>query len=124
MNNNSKLIITAGKTIMMFVLNLSFIFTSCVLVAAIVVSEIKDKLSPNIAPPTTIPLTNATLIPVLDAILMAIGINAVTVPIEVPIEKLSKHPIRNKPGKIILLGNIVRPRFTTESTACIPLATP
>ena len=105
-------------------MNLSFISTSCVRVAAIVVSEINERLSPNIAPPTTTPLTSATFIPVFEDISIAIGINAATVPIDVPIEKLKRHPIKNNPGNIMLDGSIANPIFTTESTACIPLAVP
>ena len=108
----------------MLALNFDFLDTSCVRVAAIVVSEINDRLSPNIAPPTTTPLTKAILNPVLLAISTAIGINAATVPIEVPIEKLNIHPIRNNPGSINLEGNIESPRLVTDSTACISLAIP
>ena len=116
--------ITAGPTMKMFALNFSLFPIPCVVVAAIVVSEMKERLSPNIAPPTTIPLTSATLTPVLDAISIQIGIKAATVPIEVPIEKLSIQPIKNNPGRIMLAGKIEIPMFVTVSVACIPLATP
>ena len=115
---------TAGKTIRIFALNFDFIVTSCVLVAAIVVSEMNERLSPNIAPPTTIPQSKATFESVLVATSIAIGANAATVPIEVPIAKLNKQAIRKIPGRIILDGKILNPRFETESTACIALATP
>ncbi len=51
--------IAPGNTILKFTLNLSFIFVCCVLTAAIVVSEIIDRLSPNIAPPTTVAIASA-----------------------------------------------------------------
>ena len=53
----------AGSAILKFVRNLSFISTPCVLVAAIVVSEMKERLSPNIAPPTTVATHTARLKP-------------------------------------------------------------
>ena len=102
---------------------MSFISTSCVLVAAIVVSEIKDKLSPNIAPPTTTPQISGKLIPVSFAIPTAIGVKADTVPIEVPIAKLKIQPIINKPGSNIFNGRSVRPKFTIDFTAPIASAT-
>ena len=52
-------IIAPGSTILKLTLNLSLIFVFCVLTAAIVVSEIIDRLSPNIAPPTTVAMANA-----------------------------------------------------------------
>ena len=56
--------IAAGTAILKFSRNLSFISQPCVRVAAIVVSEIIDKLSPNIAPDTTAPATKAGSMPV------------------------------------------------------------
>ena len=43
----------AGSTMRMFSLNLSLIRQSCVRVAAMVVSEMNDRLSPKNDPPTT-----------------------------------------------------------------------
>ncbi|CEY36387.1 Uncharacterised protein [Streptococcus pneumoniae] len=57
--NSTIVIIAAGNTIKKFVLNLSFISVPCERTAAIVVSEINDKLSPNIAPPTTVAIASA-----------------------------------------------------------------
>ena len=119
-----KVIKNAGITIITLALNFAFILIFCVVVAAIVVSEMKDKLSPNIAPPTTIPQTSGTLTFVLIAILKAIGIKADTVPIDVPIEKLKIQPIKNKPGKINCAGKIEIPKLVTVSVACIAPATP
>ena len=46
----------AGTAIQTLTLNLSRSCTFKLVVAAIVVSEIIDKLSPNMAPPTTAPM--------------------------------------------------------------------
>ena len=43
----------AGKAMAKFSRNLSFISQPCPLQAAIVVSEMNDRLSPNMAPPMT-----------------------------------------------------------------------
>ena len=118
-----RFIITAGNTIAKLTLNLSFIPTSCVLVAAIVVSDIKDILSPNIAPPITTPQTNGKAIPVSLAIPTATGVKALTVPIEVPIEKLKAHPTKNNPGNNNLAGKTDNPKLTVELTAPIASAT-
>ena len=65
----------AGVTIRMFVRNLSRIEHPCVRVAAIVVSEINDRLSPNNAPPTTIATSHGVLHPVCSAIAEAMGVD-------------------------------------------------
>ena len=78
-----------------------------------------DILSPNIAPPITTPHTKGSAIPVSLAMPTATGVKALTVPIDVPIEKLSAHPTRNKPGSSILAGSTDNPRFTVELTAPI-----
>ena len=74
----------AGVTIRMFVRNLSRIEHPCVRVAAIVVSEINDRLSPNNAPPTTIATSHGVLHPVCSAIADAMGVRATIVPTDVP----------------------------------------
>ena len=91
--------------------------------AAIVVSEIIDRLSPNIAPLTTAAVDKATPTPVLSAIPTAIGTNATIVPTEVPTEIAIKHAITNNPAIKRFLGKIEMPRFTVDSTAPISLAT-
>ena len=91
-------ITAAGNEIFMFVLNLSFMATPCVFVAAIVVSDINDKLSPNIDPPTTAPTHNGSDNDPLDAIPTAIGTNTVIEPTLVPIAIDIKHAIKNNPG--------------------------
>ena len=104
-------------------MNLSFISQPWVLVAAIVVSEIIDKLSPNIAPQTTDATATAVSIPVFSATPTAIGTNATIVPIDVPTDNDIKQAITNIPAIIILLGSIDKPKFTVESTAPIDFAT-
>ena len=81
-----------------FDLNFAFISTSCVRVAAIVVSEIKDKLSPNIDPPITAPNNIVTEPGIIFSISTAIGANVTIVPTDVPIDTYIKHAIRkNQP---------------------------
>ena len=75
----------AGRAILKFILNLSFNSQPCVRVAAIVVSEIMDKLSPNIAPPTQAATMSASEIPLFTEIPAAMGTMAAMVPIEVPV---------------------------------------
>ena len=81
-----------------FALNLSFISHPCVLTAAIVVSEIIERLSPNMAPHPTAPMQILSANPVFSLIPTAIGASAAIVPMEVPIETEIKHPIRNRPA--------------------------
>ena len=69
-----------------FSLNLSFISQPWVRTAAMVVSEIIDRLSPNIAPQTTAPRQSGAPRPVSWAIPTPIGAIAVIVPTDVPID--------------------------------------
>ena len=82
--------------------------------AAIVVSEIIERLSPNIAPETTAPMHNAPAIPVLSLIPTAIGAKAAMVPTEVPIAV--EHPIINKPATATEGGKMESEKFTVLST--------
>src|SRR5699024_216055 len=116
--------IAPGSTIQKFTLNLSIIFTPCVRVATMVVSDINDKLSPNIAPPITVANASGSPISVCSAIPIAIGAIATTVPILVHIDNERKKQIINIQLKIRLPERNVKPRFTVESTAPIELATP
>ena len=81
-----------------FVRNLSFISTPCVLVAAIVVSEINERLSPNIAPPTTVPTLMGTESPPLFAAANAMGTRTEMVPTLVPIAMDIRQAITKRPG--------------------------
>ncbi len=98
------------------VLNLSFMLTPCVFVAAIVVSDMIDKLSPNIAPPIIVPTIRGIVSGVLFANPTPIGSIAPNVPIEVPMARDMNDDIMNIPGNRNHVGMIVSPRFTVEST--------
>lgn len=109
-------------TISELALNLSFILQPCVLVAAIVVSEINERLSPKKAPPTTMATIKDMLVPVEWASPAAIGTSATIVPTLVPIEMLIKQDARNNPASNILSGRMVSIRLTVASMAPIALA--
>ena len=64
---------------------------------AIVVSDIKDKLSPNIAPPIVAPITTAGFSPIDCDKATAIGTTAAIVPQEVPTESDIKAETTNRP---------------------------
>ncbi len=72
-------------------------FICCVRVAAIVVSEIKDRLSPNIAPPTMADKLIANIPGTDSSKPTASGASATTVPTDVPIESDIKQDVRNNP---------------------------
>ena len=93
-------IMAAGSTIKKFALNLSFNSHPCVLVEAMVVSEMNERLSPKNAPPTTAATSIAVGCPVDVAIPVAIGTNAATVPTEVPMLSDTKHAVTNSPASI------------------------
>ena len=125
--NASKIIrakIAAGKTIKKLTLNLSLNSHPCVLTAAIVVSEIIDKLSPNIPPPTMAPTTSATSIPVACATPSPTGVKAVIVPTDVPIETEINPAIMNSPTTTKWGGSNDKLNCTVASTPPIALATP
>lgn len=92
--------IAEGKEMAKFARNLSFIFTPCVLVAAMVVSEIMDRLSPNIDPPMAAPTTRVVFRPPALASPSAIGVTAVTVPTEVPVDMEINADITKMPAAI------------------------
>ena len=108
----------------MFVLNLSFISTPCVLVAAIVVSEMTERLSPNIAPPTTDATRTAIPIPVLFEISAAIGAKTVMVPTLVPIAIEIRHATIKSPGIANPPGTILRSRLAVLAAPPAAFARP
>ena|SRR5699024_9860518 len=77
----------AGRAILKLARNLSRIAQPCPLQAAIVVSEIKDRLSPNMAPPTTAPTQEAAPNPDASDTATAIGVSNVIVPTDVPMAR-------------------------------------
>ena len=110
-------IIIAGKA------NLEFIPIFCVLVAAIVVSEINDKLSPAIAPQIKAASISAGLIPTFSATPKTIGPNATTDPTDEPVAIDKNVEIKKIPGTKKFTGTIDKLKFTTESTAPLALVT-
>ncbi len=112
----------AGAAILMLTLNLSDIEHSCVRVAAMVVSEIKDRLSPKNAPPATMAVMKPIFKSDLDAIPAAIGTSATMVPTLVPIAIDIKHEAKNRPANSIFGGSIAIVAETVASMAPICLA--
>ena len=85
------LAIAAGSAIKKFSLNLSFISQPCPLHAAMVVSDINDRLSPNMAPLMTEPIQTGSANPDTLATATQIGTISVIVPTEVPIARETKQ---------------------------------
>ena len=110
----------AGRAIQKFSLNLSFISHPCPLHAAIVVSEIKERLSPNIAPPITDATQNAISKPDALDTATAIGVNNVIVPTEVPIATDTKQATTNKTATENLAGISVSIKYATLSALLLP----
>ena len=63
-----------------------------------VVSEIIERLSPNIAPDTTAPRHRGRVKSVASLIPTAMGARATIVPTDVPIDMEIKQPIKNRPS--------------------------
>ena len=76
--------------------------------ATMVVSDTKDRLSPNTAPPITVATHNAVEKPEPSAIAIAIGVISVIVPTEVPIEVEIKQLITNNMHTVTCDGVIER----------------
>ena len=107
---------------MKFTRNLSRMAHPWVRVAAIVVSEMNERLSPKKAPPTTIPAMKARFISVLSAMPATTGTNATMVPTEVPMESEMKQAARKMPASSRWSGSRRSVRFTVASMAPISLA--
>src|SRR3970040_2529495 len=90
-------IMAAGKAMNRFILNLSFSSQPKDCVAAIVVSEIIERLSPNIEPPNKAPAISGNDAPLDLARLTAIGPMATIAPTEVPVAVDKKAAIRKMP---------------------------
>lgn len=86
-------------------MNLSLILHRWVCVATIVVSLIKDRLSPKKAPPTIIATTASVDSPSSGASPKATGVNAAIVPTEVPIANETMQVEMKSPGRINDIGN-------------------
>ena len=107
----------------MFARNFSFMPIPCVRVAAMVVSEIIERLSPNIAPPTTAPIVSAGERPIWPVSPAAIGVTAAIVPQLVPIASEMRQETANSPASMRLAGMAACASATAESTAPEPFAT-
>ena len=120
----------AGPTIRMLTLNLSAIEHPCVRVAAIVVSEINERLSPKNDPPTMMAVRNgvdavnpdAPESAISFAIPAAIGTSATIVPTLVPIDMEMKQEAMKSPAYRSLPGRSRIARFTVASIAPISFA--
>ena len=95
----------AGSTIRKLERNLSRMAQPCVRVAAIVVSEINERLSPKKAPPTTMAVIKGISIPVLSAMPATTGTNATIVPTDVPTDNEMKQAAKKIPANNKLLGS-------------------
>ena len=87
-----------------------------------VVSEMKERLSPKKAPLTTEPTNSSMRMPVGAASPIAIGTRATIVPTLVPTERLTKHATTNIPGNSRLEGRTCRHTLTIASMAPMPFA--
>ena len=96
--------------------------TPCVCVATMVVSEMKERLSPKNEPPTTMATMRGTDMPVCSAMPTATGVSATTVPTEVPMEREMKQAAMKRPGRSMLSGKRRRVKSTVASMAPIALA--
>ena len=85
----------AGRAILKLARNLSRISQPWVLQAAMVVSEMKDRLSPNMAPPITAPMHRGREKPATWATATAMGVMRVMVPTEVPMAVDTKQAATN-----------------------------
>ena len=117
------MITAAGQAILKLALNLSFISQPCVLVAAIVVSDIKDRLSPNMAPPTIEPRIRGIFRSAAPAAARATGTSTEIVPQEVPIAMERIQEIRKKPKTTCLPGIKLSSRYATLSDPPAAVAT-
>ena len=123
-NESTKINITvasaAGSAIPKFSRNLSFIAHPCPLQAAIVVSEIKERLSPNIAPPITEPIQSGRSKPDAVETATAIGVRSVIVPTDVPIAVDTKQATTNKTTTANLVGISPSIKYATLSALLRP----
>ena len=95
---------------------------SWVRVAAIVVSEMNDRLSPKKDPPTITATIIGVSRPVLWAMPSATGVSATIVPTEVPTASEMKQPARNSPPSNRFPGRMRSVRPTVASIAPVASA--
>ena len=94
----------AGRAILKLARNLSFISVPWVEQAAMVVSEIKLRLSPNIAPPMTEAMHSGRSKPESADTATAMGASRVMVPTEVPMAMDTKHATTNSTATASFTG--------------------
>ena len=123
MHSSTRVMMAAGKAIRKFRRNLSFISTFWPRAAAMVVSEMKDRLSPNIAPPTTAPSSMTMFKLAFSATPTAMGVMAAMVPMEGPQAVDISMAMINTPPSRNWVGTRDNPRFTTASRPPMTLAT-
>ena len=85
----------AGTAILKFSRNLSFIWQPWPWHAAMVVSEMNDRLSPNIAPPMTLATHSGRSKPEAVDTATAMGVMSVMVPTDVPMASDTKQLTTN-----------------------------
>jgi len=88
-----------------------------------VVSEMMERLSPNMAPERMVPAISTGSIPAAWATPSATGATAPIVPMEVPIAVAINAEMRNRPGSRNQPGISDRPSATVASTPPVALAT-
>ena len=110
----------AGSAMRKFVRNLSFISQPCVLQAAMVVSEMNERLSPNIAPPMTEPMHSARWNPDAFATATAMGTISVIVPQDVPMAVETKHETMNSTATANRAGICASMKYATDSALLRP----
>ena len=88
-----------------------------------VVSEMTERLSPNIAPPITAAIISGSERPALSAVATAMGPTALMVPTEVPVATAMNEDMMNIPPVIYSAGITDNPRFTVASTPPMLFAT-
>ena len=85
-------------------MNFSFMVHPCPLQAAMVQSEMNERLSPNMAPPTTEPAHRGRAKPEAPETAMAMGMIRVTVPTEVPMDTETTQLMMNRTAAAYLAG--------------------
>ena len=85
-----------------------------------VVSDMNDRLSPNIAPPMIDATQSARLNPDASATATPIGVRSVIVPTDVPIAVETKHATTNRTATENLAGMILSIKYATLSALLRP----
>lgn len=110
----------AGRAILKFSRNLSCILQPCPWHAAMVVSDMNERLSPNIAPPMTLAMRKGASKPDADETATAIGVMSVMVRPTSPIETDTKQLTTNSTATAYSVGITDSRRYATLSTLSRP----